>query len=186
MKYFLGLIACIGLIVLVFVLVLRGFSGKGEPKDQVKLADYANTASSMEMTIDGPIVAEQDHIAYRIAVNRDETRIDTLKGYEYVTVESKTFTNNQESYQNFLRALDIAGFTVGNKDSANKDERGQCAQGNRFIFEIKNGSSDVQRLWSATCKGMGTFKGNTAEVKRLFDSQIPRADFSKLIGKINL
>lgn len=186
MKYFLGLIACIGLIVLVFVLVLKGFSGKSEPQERAKLTDYANTSSSMQMTIDGPIIAEQDHVAYSIAVSRDETRIDILKGYEYATLESKTFTNNQESYQNFLRALDLAGFTMGNKDSTNKDERGQCAGGNRFIFEIKNGSSDVQRLWSATCKGAGTFKGNTAEVRRLFDSQIPRADFSKLVGKINL
>lgn len=187
MKYFFGLLACIGLIVLVFVLVLRGFSGgKSTPKEQIVLSDYANTSSSMHMTVDGPIVAEQDHEAYRIIVSRDETRIDALKGYEYTTIESHTYANNQESYANFLRALDIAGFTMGNKDSANKDERGQCAAGDRFIFEIKNGSSNVQRLWAASCKGAGTFKGATGEVKQLFDAQVPRADFSKIVGQLSL
>jgi hypothetical protein len=188
MRYFLGFLASIGLVVLVFFLVLRGLGGKDTPVDLNPLTDYANTNTIVRMTVDGPIIADQQHQAYRITVGRSETRIETLQGYQYDTIASKTYENNQEGYTNFLRALDLAGYSRGNEeaDSQAEDERGVCAFGNRFIFEIINGTSQIQRYWSTSCGGQGTFRGNAENVKRLFDKQVPSADYATMVSRLRL
>ncbi|HEX9153330.1 MAG TPA: hypothetical protein VF809_00755 [Candidatus Saccharimonadales bacterium] len=187
MKYFLGFLATVGLMILVLILVLRGFSGDSSGKDIKPLSDYANTNAVMQMTVDGPIIAEQQHQAYRITVGNSETRIETLQGYDYEIIETKTYENNQQSYTNFLRALDIVGYSKGitKIDTQSDDERGVCATGNRMIFGIVNGTSKIQRYWSTTCGG-GTFKGNREKVKQLFDRQIPSQDFSKMTGRLRV
>ncbi|HSD56405.1 MAG TPA: hypothetical protein VLA92_04610, partial [Candidatus Saccharimonadales bacterium] len=108
MKYFFGFLASIGLVILVFILVLRGFGGKSDQVEQNPLTDYANSNALVRMTVDGPIVSDQQHQAYRVTVGRSETRVETLQGYEYETIESRTYNNNQEGYTNFLRAIDLA------------------------------------------------------------------------------
>ena len=173
MKYFLGFLAAVGLIILVFILVLRGFGGDKNIAQPDPLSDYANTDALVRMTVDGPIVADQQHNAYRISVGRSETR---------------TYENNQQGFTNFLRALDVVGFNKGN-DKATKeadDERGMCATGKRFVFEIINGTSQVQRYWSSTCGTLGTFKGNSAQVKSLFDRQVPIPDFPQMTSRLRL
>src|SRR5438045_1826478 len=109
MKYFFGLLVSLGLIVLEFILVLRGFSGDGTTKSKTALADYSGTDAVVQMTVDGPVIYDQDHRAYRITVGRSQVTVEALRGYQYETIESKIFGNNQEAYTNFLRALDIAG-----------------------------------------------------------------------------
>jgi hypothetical protein len=188
MKYFLGFLAAVGLIILVFILVLRGFGGDKNVAQPDPLSDYANTDALVRMTVDGPIVADQQHNAYRISVGRSETRIETLKGYEYEIIETRTYENNQQGFTNFLRALDVVGFSKGN-DKATKeadDERGMCATGKRFVFEIINGTSQIQRYWSSTCGTLGTFKGNSAQVKSLFDRQVPIPDFPQMTSRLRL
>jgi len=188
MKYFLGFLASIGLVIFVFVLVLRGFGGKGNNQTVNPLTDYANTDAVVRMTVDGPIVADQQHQAYRVTIGRSETRIETLQGYEYDTIDTKTYENNQEGFTNFLRAADLAGFTKGIKDadSQAQDERGVCAFGQRYVFEIIKGTSQVQRYWATSCGGGGTFKGNSGVVKRLFDKQVPTVDYGTMVSRLHL
>lgn len=186
MKYFLGFLASIGLIILVFILILKGFGGKSPQVDQNPLSDYANTNALVRITVDGPIISQQQHQAYRITVGRSEARIETLQGYQYDAIETKTYENTQQGYNNFLRALDLAGFTKGDKKAANNDERGVCATGNRYIYEIINGTSEVQRYWGTSCGGAGTFKGDKEQVNRLFNRQIPTPDFSRLTSRLKV
>jgi len=188
MKYFLGFLVCIALVVGVFILVLKGFSGTSAPKNQNPLSNYADTNTTVQLTVDGPIVADSQHQAYRISVGRDQTTLQVLQGYDYAVSQAKVYPNNQAGYDNFLRALDIAGFAKGDTKSENKNERGVCADGDRFIFEIVSGTSgsDIQRYWSTSCSGKGNFKGDTAAVKQLFGKQIPRTDFKSLINGLNL
>ncbi|HET8671856.1 MAG TPA: hypothetical protein VFM05_14920 [Candidatus Saccharimonadales bacterium] len=187
MRYFLGFLAAVGLIIFVFILVLRGFSGDSKTKSE-PLTDYAGTDALVRMTVDGPIVADQQHQAYRITVSRSEARIETLQGYEYNSIETKNYVNNQQSFTNFLRALDLAGYTRGLKktDRQSNDERGVCATGSRFVFEIVNGTSEIQRYWSTSCSGQGTFRGNAAQVKQLFDRQIPIPDFPRMTSRLRV
>jgi hypothetical protein len=186
MKYFFGFLVSIGLIILVFIMIMRGLSGGGEEKAPNPLSAYADTSSVMRLTVSGPIVGDQQFQSYQITVGRDQTTIETRQGYEGNALDSRAYSNNEEGYTNFLRALDFAGFAKGDEESPNKDERGTCAKGHRFIMQIKNGESDIQRYWSTDCGKEGNFKGDSQEVRQLFIAQIPKADFSKLTNKLNL
>jgi hypothetical protein len=186
MRYFMGFLASLGLVVLVVILVIRGLSGSSTPENQTSLRDYVNTDALVRLTVDGPIVSDQEHRAYRITVGRSETRGETLSGYQYDTIDTKTYQNNQEGFTNFLLALQLAGFTRGVDDGKNTDERGVCAAGRRYIFEIMSGTSDVQRFWATSCGGQGTFKGDIDAVKELFTKQIPATDYPKFIGRLQL
>lgn len=187
MKYFFGFLICIALIVGVFILVFRGFSGHSTPKNQTPLSSYANSNTTVQMTVDGPIVADQQHQAYRITVGKDSTTVQTFQGYNSTVVASKTYANTENGYNNFLRALDLAGFSKGDSKSVSTDERGVCATGDRYVFEIlTDGNSDIQRYWSTSCSGQGTFKGNANQVKSLFNKQVPTADYGAMISHLNL
>lgn len=185
MKYFIGFLVCIALIVGVFILVLRGFSGHSTEKAPTPLSSYSNTDVVMQMTVDGPIVNDAQHQAYRISVSGSDTTIETLQGYQYNVITTRVYPNNSTAYDNFLRALQLAGFNKGDTKSKNTNERGVCPTGDRYVFQIVNGSADAERYWSASCTG-GNFKGNTSQVKQLFNSQIPPTDFNKLLSGLNV
>jgi hypothetical protein len=186
MKYFFGFLASLALIILVFVLVLRGFGGNDGGTAKSPLTDFASSDAVVRLTVAGRIISEQEHRAYQITVGRSEVRLETLKGYEYETVATKTYENNQESYYTFLRALDLAGFDRGSGEKGNDDERGVCADGHRYVYEVIQGTSEEQRLWSTSCGDGGTFKGNAAAVRQLFNKQVPVPDQSKIIGRVRL
>lgn len=183
MRYFLGFLAAIGLVVLVFVLILRGLGGGSKQSVEVKLTDYAATDTVMQLTIDGRVVANQQHYAARVTVGRAESKIEIIQGYQGQVIDTKTYPNNEESYGTFLRALDLLGYTKGKLDPKLSDERGVCPTGQRYIFEIVTGSANVQRFWKSSC-GEGNFKGNSSAIRNLFRAQIP--DYSKTAGKYSL
>lgn len=176
MRYFFGFLVAIGLIVLVFILILQGFGGDKKPKEkQISLTDYAGTTTQMRYTLDGPVTADELHQGLRITVGQDESRMDIYQGYQNNIISSKTYPNNQSSYAEFLRALELLGYNKGDKDPNKTDERGVCPDGERFIFEIMNDTSSTQRYWSTSCGG-GNYKGNVPKVRALFRQQIPDYD----------
>jgi hypothetical protein len=185
MKYFLGFLGIVGLVILVIVLIIRGFSGGGSkaPKTQASLSDYTNTSTLMRFTIEGPVTADQTYHEVRVTVGRDANTIEVVKGYQGEVTQAQTYANNSDAYGNFLRALQLQSYTKGNPDPKLADERGYCPSGNRYVYEIISGSTDVQRFWIGTCGG-GTFKGNSPTIRSLFRRQIP--DFDKIIGNLGL
>lgn len=188
MKYFFGFLASIGLIIFVIVLIVRGFTGGGDKKVNIPapLSDYANTSVQMQYIMDGPTVADQERRSLRITVGQDESSIEILEGYNQNVVASKSYLSNESAYGEFLRALDVAGYTKGAEDEKSKqnsDERGFCPSGYRFSFDIVDGSSRKQHLWATSCGSkQGTFKGKTPAVRTLFEDQIP--DYGK--GELKL
>lgn len=173
MRYITGILIAIGLVVLTIILIIKAFSGGGTPKQtQIDLNSYASTDAVMQMTVDGPISADKTHNEIRITVGRDTTKLDIMKGYEGNVTSSKTFQNNQDSYTQFLHALTVAGFTLGNSDPNVRDERGYCPAGERFIFEAVSGGQDVMRWWKTSC-GEGNFKGKSDTIRNLFKAQVP-------------
>lgn len=176
MKYFFGFLASIGLIIFVIVLIVRGFTGgtKDDKKLPTPLIEYANTSVQMQYTMNGPVVADQERKSLRITVGQDQANIEVLEGYSQNVVASRTYINNQAAYSEFLRALDIAGYTRGADDPATKDERGYCPAGFRYSFDIVDGSDQKQHYWATSCGSkQGTFKGKTPQVRALFEDQIP-------------
>jgi hypothetical protein len=183
MKYFFGFVASIGLIVVVVILVIRGFSGGSTPAEQVDLLDYASTNAVVSMTIDGRINANELHRSAEVTVGRSNVRMEVFKGYERQVLESKSYLNNDDAFADFLRALQLAGFTKGATEvtSEANDPRGVCPNGQRYIFKITSGPSDIQNFWTTTCGG-GTFKGTFPSVRQLFTAQVP--DYTTLVSGV--
>jgi hypothetical protein len=185
MKYFFGFLVSIGLIVLVVVLIIKGFSNEPKKSTQAPLRDYANTSTQVRMGVGGPIVNDQEYNSYQITVGRDQVKMETKRGYEGIPIETLTYSNNTEAYANFLRALELAGFTKG-VSTPGSDERGSCATGDRYVLEINSGSKQIQRLWTTSCRGGGTFTGNIEQVRQLFIAQIPRTEFAQATRGLRL
>ena len=187
MRYFIGFLLAVGMIVLVFILLLRGFSGGGgdKPKTpQVMLRDYATTTTEVQYTQDGPVTADELHQGVRITVGQTESRIEVYQGYQNNVIRSKNYPNNQASYTEFLSALQLLGFNKGNKDPKKTDERGFCPDGSRYIFQIIDNGNDIQRYWATSCGGQGNYAGAIGRVRSLFRQQIP--DYNDLTSDLTL
>jgi len=183
MKYFIGFLAVIALVVFVFILVLKGFSGPPKPKDTINLLDYATSSTVVRVFVDGPVNADSLHQSYRITVGRDANVIEIMQGYKNEVVSAQTYSNNSDAYANFLRALQLLNFTKGNPDPKLTDMRGFCPNGDRFSYEIEASGREVQHYWNTSCGG-GNFRGSSAQVRSLFQRQIP--DFNKLTAGLQL
>lgn len=174
MRYFLAFL--IGL-TLLFTLVLLLFHGGGsKPAGGRSLDSYANTDAVARLTIDGPIVANQEHAAVRVTVGRDDVTFEQLQGYQGNVVNQQTYANNSDAYVNFLFALEHAGFTRGDKTSSLKDERGYCPLGDRYILEFTQEDKQLERYWATTCGGAKTFQGSLGLTLALFKAQVPSYD----------
>jgi hypothetical protein len=185
MRYVVGLLLGIGLIVLTFILIFRAFSGGSSPQQQaIDLNDYSTTNAIMRFTIDGEVNSDQTHNRIRITVSKDTVLYEQIQGYEGKLIQSKTYPNNTQSYATFLRSLDLAGYTSGNK-SFDDDERGYCPNGRRYIYEGIDGGDTIIRWWSTSCsRKVGSFLGTSSTVRTLFQRQVP--DYSKLSSGVRL
>ncbi len=178
MRYFIGFLVTIGLIILVIVLL---FGGGGKDKAKVPatskpLVSYASSDAAVRLTVDGPINAEQNHRQTQITVTKNMVTYAELGGYKGVVRKSQAYTNTEAAYTSFLRALALAGFTSGDTSKDLQDERGYCAQGNRNIFELIQSNKDVERYWSTSCGKPKTYLGNSSLTISLFKAQVPNYD----------
>ena len=181
MRYVIGFLIGIGLIVLTFVLIVRIFGGGGEEAGPrpVDLNSYATTDTVMRLTMDGPIVSEQKHEQVRITVGRDQVLFERFKGYQGDVVATKSYPNNPDAYAQFLHALNVAGYTQGDPE-APKDERGFCPTGRRFVYEAIGDGENILRWWNTSCGGdQGNFQGRAGDIRRLFTRQVP--DYNELV-----
>lgn len=180
-KYILMALIAISLAIFVIVLLFKNIGGSGTPtNDRKDVVEFIDTQSTMELTVQGPIVADEDYRSAKVSVSATDVRIELRAGYENRILTTKTYQNNADAYSDFIHALSIMNFAHGdtNKDRAN--ESGFCPTGNRYIYGIQNNGSEVQRFWSASCTA-GTFGGQAARVRALFRAQIP--DFTTLVSE---
>lgn len=183
-KRILAALIGLGLIVLIFVLIVKGFSsGNTTPVKPVDLAKFSSTDAVSQLIIDGPVVINQEHRTIRVSVSQTESRIEIVQGYDGDVIESQSFPNTQSSYAVFLQSLAHLDFSSGSTTSSLNDERGYCPNGNRYIYQLKQEDKTVLRFWSTSC-GQGTFGGKRAEVRALFRNQIPQATYNKLTSNI--
>lgn len=175
MRFIIGVIIAIGLIVMVLILLLRGPS---TPPTNYDLMRYANTGTAMRLTIDGPITAEQTHREIQITVDNSLSSIAVIQGYQGRILRQRSYASNVTAYSVFLRALQLAGFNRGKNAPSLRDERGYCPLGERYIMEIVNGSQVSQHYWATSCGGQGNYQGHLNTVISLFTGQIP--DYSAL------
>ena len=182
MRYIIGVLVAIGLVVLLIVLLFSG--GGSKPQNSKSLSSYANSDAVARLTIDGPEVSQQDHHQVQIEVSRDSVTFRKIQGYDGQVLDTRNYDNSLNSYSVFLHALAHAGFTKGNTDPSMKDERGNCALGERYIFELQQDGNDIVRFWSTSCGSPKTYGGNTALTLGLFQKQVP--DYNDLVSNFQL
>lgn len=180
-RYFVGFLVTIGLIIIVILLLFSGGGSPKKPKTTKSLADYASDGAVARMIIDGPIIADSQHTAVRITVGQSDVTYEQIQGYQGTVVNSQSYANNESAYSNFLYAIGHAGFTKGDNSKLLANEKGYCPVGNRYVFElIDSGGNDIQRYWGTSC-GSGTpktYNGNLSLTITLFQNQVP--DFETL------
>ena len=181
MRYLIGLLVTIGLLVLLIVIIVQGggSSKTKTPDSQKPLISYSQSDAVARLTTDGPINAERNHQQIQITVGRDYVAIASKKGYDGTVTNLQTYSNTAASYSAFLHALEHAGFTKGNADVKLKDESGYCALGSRYIFEFIQNGKTLERFWATTCGKPKTYLGSLDLSLTLFHNQVP--DYDKII-----
>lgn len=137
-------------------------------------------ARSVEMTVRGPIVAEESFQLYRVTVSPNERKMDVLKGYLEERTAGKTLDNNTRAYEQFVFALDKANMMKANSQADDEDIndlRGICASGYVYEFAVLNNAQEVERLWTSTCDGSkGTLDASKEQLSGLFLDQVPGSE----------
>lgn len=172
----------VAIVVAALVSIGRVIFGGGEgavDQSQVDTSKQAllNTASdrSVQMTVRGPIVANENFRSYRITVDPVSRTMTTYAGYLEQPIDSKSFDNNAQAYEQFVYALDKANMVGSEAFTGEKDDtRGICATGRVYEFEVLQAGESVKRLWTSTCKGSpGSFRASVSQVSDLFLDQVP-------------
>ena len=135
--------------------------------------DIASDARTFSFTTIGPIIADNEHRESIITVSPNVVEMKTFRGYNNEVIESRSYQNTQESYNEFRSALEILGISQRlrgtDKEDDNNDE-GYCATGRRYIVDI---SSEIRR-WSTSCSSkQGTAAFAMNRVRQLFQKQVP-------------
>lgn len=185
MKYVLSVLAVILLIVIALVFVFNRGDDTATSEDDrtIALINYASTNSSVSHTTFGRLVGEEERRAVRIIVTPTERRLEILSGYDENVISGQTYQNTQTAYENFLSALNTAGF-LRTKETTIQDERGICPTGNRYEYILRDSSEIKHNTWSSSCNSNGTFAGTASSVRRLFQEQIP--EFQVLTRDVDL
>lgn len=174
MRYIIGVLVALGMLGAIFFFIFRGGGGEAPQQAQrIDLNNYVNTDATVQLIVDGPVVANAEHRSYQISVNRATTTMQTFQGYENTVTAERSTPNNQEAYTDFIKAISRLNFT--NVDStAPKDERGYCPQGNRYIVRLTQGDRELLRGWTTSCgASVGNFRGDTGTIRVLFREQVP-------------
>jgi hypothetical protein len=184
MRYFLGYIVTIGLlIVLILFLITSNGGGKHNAPAQVRLLNsYANTDAQVRLTIDGPINANQSHQQVQITADAFEITFDQVQGYDGTVVNHQSYSNTQNAYYAFLTALMQAGFTKGVSSTTVPNDTGLCPLGDRYNFLVTQNGQAIQNYWATTCGGLATYKGNINLTLELFQAQVP--DYDRLTSNV--
>lgn len=133
-----------------------------------------DTDASFNFSERGPIVARENHYQIDISISRQTRVIKVIRGYEGEVVASKSFSNDQNAFSDFLSALDRAGYTK-HRSSSLEDEQGICPLNSRYVFESDQFDKKF-RLWTTSCQERGNFGGNFEVISRLFRDQIPERE----------
>lgn len=165
------------------------FNGGGDNSQETSQVDQGREAlldtsagHSVQMTVRGPIVAEENFSSYRVTVSSTERTMSVYSGYLESQTNGNTLENNTQAYEQFVYALDKANMMKGQMpdDESKNDIRGICASGYVYEFAVLSGGNEVKKLWTSTCDGSkGTLDASKDQLSNLFLSQVP--DSKKLI-----
>lgn len=186
-------IIIIGLITVFSIMVLMAF-GKmvfknfGSKQPQVNTLQQAllNTDAqrAVQMTVRGPIVAQENFRSYQITISPNNRTIATFKGYLSEQTAKKDLGNNLPAYREFVNALDKANLAKGQPFNEDKLD-GICATGTLTEFDFLENGNSIAKLWTSTCKGsVGSLVASVQQNKNLFLAQIP--EYEKILASAGI
>jgi hypothetical protein len=133
---------------------------------------------AVRLTVRGKLVADENFNSYQIQITPSERKLTIYKGYLDNSINNISLGNNLPSYEQFVYALDKAKLDDGTEltgDSNN--QRGICATGYVYNFEIMKDNKSVKQLWTSSCSGSkGSLSASVDQLIGLFMSQIPNAE----------
>ena len=173
MRYILGVLAVvIILFAVIFWAVKGGNDNKSPLKQEIVLSDYAGTDATAIYHVSGEIQAKEEHREIRISVNRNERVFEVISGYDGKVIARKTFPNSSDAFEEFMYALERAGFT-DDRNSEFDTVKGVCPKGTRSEYVLSKQGAELSRLWSTSCSRKdGSFAGERRLVRDLFQNQI--------------
>ncbi len=155
------------------------------PSDVSRLVDYTDTSAEVRLTMDGKINAREDHRVIQIFVGKDYRSIQIFDGYQGSVLRQESYLNDRDAYNSFLAALQNEGYTLSRAAPRGIDPLGVCPLGQRYRYDIIDGTETKQSLWNTSCsKSGGTFAGRGSNVRRLFQAQIP--NYRELTKEVRL
>lgn len=172
MKAILGFLAFVAIVIFLIVIIVRG--GRNDNRTDSSRPELVSAAASdsvFTFTEAGPIVADEEFYQIRVNVSRADRSVQVYRGYQETLVASEHFNNNQEAFEQFLAALERAGYTR-ERGTRLDSEAGVCASGRRFTFVSDQFGEDFFR-WTTSCKEKGNLGGSFSGLQRLFTRQIP-------------
>jgi hypothetical protein len=183
-KHLLGFFVAIVLVIVAVFLIFSNkdlFSSKPSitlGQQVQKIASYSNTSAVASLTIDGPIVANQNFNEVVIQISANYTELQIINGYNNHIVSKKVYANNQNAYRAFLKSLALNNFQVKvNNSQGLSSPIGVCPNGDSYIFKLVRDSKNIVDSWQTNCNTSNyTFGGNVNNVIGLFQSQIPNYD----------
>ncbi len=178
------MLAVFALFVIIFF-VIRLASGGGDDDtiddpqtsllDQpLVLGEQVDTRSSVEFTIVGGIVADEDHRQIRYTITQNQRLIEIVQGYDGNVIDRQRLSNTPEAYAAFIYAIEEQGYTATKEKPTNTDRRGVCSDGRQFLYKVRVNGATRSDLWSTSCSSkQGPFGGDRSDIQRLFEKQFP-------------
>ncbi|MGB4420387.1 MAG: hypothetical protein WBI29_01140 [Candidatus Saccharimonadales bacterium] len=144
---------------------------KNQPVDLGKEALLKTSDGYMvSLSVRGPIVADEDFRSYEIVISPNMRELSVYEGYKKNNLDSIKLNNNLPAYEQFVYALDKAGFMDGSNSSDNK---GVCATGYIYEFATIKDEKNVKKVWSSSCNNdRGISRSSVKNIVNLFLNQI--------------
>jgi hypothetical protein len=123
------------------------------------------------------LFADENFRSYQIQIAPSSRSLTVYSGYLNKVISNESLGNNVPAYEQFVNALDRAGFMNANAftGSANNTS-GVCASGFLYNFTILKSDKSVKQLWTTSCGApRGSFSASVSFVMNLFTLQIPDA-----------
>lgn len=174
-------------LVFIVVLILLGwglyaiarnvFVSNGDSSTTQSVSDddifSVESAGEVTFTVEGPVVAADEHRSTKITVRPSTVTMTVFKDYGTEAIDTKGYLNSNAAYREFLSALAQENVLLRERGTDIDDdfaEDGVCATGRTFILELDN---DIRR-WSTSCsRDEGTAGFSMSAVERLFERQVP-------------
>lgn len=181
-------VLAIGLIIWGLLSIASGIFNTSESEEIAEVNQEpiydVRLSGKVRYTIDGPVVANENHRSAVVEVAPSIVTMTVYKSYGQQVVSQNTYPNTNAAYQTFLDALhqlNVNDRLQGTTESDDNAESGVCPQGRRFILEV---DSELRR-WTTSCSSDDGNAGfSMSELNTLVEDQVP--DFDEIVRDIDL